>query len=32
MEFGKDLEGSGRNLIEVLSQNSPERTEENHVK
>jgi hypothetical protein len=30
--MGKDLEGSGHGLIEVLSRNSPGVTEENHEK
>jgi hypothetical protein len=31
-EFGKDQDGRSRDLIEVLSQNFPERTEENYAK
>jgi hypothetical protein len=32
MKLGKDLEGSDRGLMRVLSWNLPERTEENHAK
>jgi hypothetical protein len=30
--IGKNLYGSGRGLIEILSQNLPKGTEENHEK
>jgi hypothetical protein len=31
-EQRKDLEGSGRDLIEVLSRNFPDRIDDNYVK